>query len=56
VWQRLPDLEQRVTEQLAAVGGEPVWQVFTALHDMPHRIAAGADSRLAFRLSYPTCG
>jgi hypothetical protein len=58
VWKakRVPDLEQRVTEQLAAVGGEPVWQVFMALDDMLDRIAVGADARLAFQASYPTCG
>ncbi|MFG1642271.1 HD domain-containing protein [Amycolatopsis sp. NPDC049252] len=58
VWKakRVPDLEQRVTEHLAAVGGEPVWQVFMALDDVLDGIAAGADARLAFQASYPTCG
>ena len=53
---RVPDLEQRVTEHLAAAGGEPVWQVFMALDDVLDGIAAGADERLAFQASYPTCG
>jgi HD superfamily phosphodiesterase len=55
VWKakRVQDLEQLVTDRLAAVSGQEPWQVFMALDDELSRIAAGADHRLAFQSSYP---
>jgi len=50
---RVPELEKRVTDVLAAASGEPSWQVFMSLDDLLDRIAAGADGRLAFQSAYP---
>jgi hypothetical protein len=58
VWKakRVPDLEQLVTDRLAAVGGQEPWEVFMALDDELGRIAAEADRRLAFQATYPVVG
>ncbi|MGW4634659.1 HD domain-containing protein [Nocardia sp. NPDC004415] len=55
VWKakRVPELEQLVVQHLAAVAGQPPWQIFMALDDELERIAADADRRLAFQASYP---
>lgn len=55
VWKarRVPDLEQLVTERLAAVAGQEPWEVFLALDDELDRIASSADARLAFQASHP---
>jgi hypothetical protein len=50
---RVPELEKRVTDVLAAASGEPSWQVFMSLDDLLDRIAVGADGRLAFQSAYP---
>ncbi|MEV7040154.1 phosphohydrolase [Amycolatopsis sp. NPDC051061] len=54
VWKakRVPDLEDRVVARL----GGPPWETFMALDDELSRLAAEADSRLAFQGSYPTSG
>ncbi|MES9538455.1 HDIG domain-containing metalloprotein [Actinomadura sp. NPDC000600] len=58
VWKakRVPDLEQRVVEALAAASGAEEWQVFMDLDDVCDRLAAGADRRLAFQSAYPVGG
>lgn len=55
VWKakRVPDLEQRVVEHLAAVAGQEPWEAFLALDDFLDGLAADADSRLAFQATYP---
>ncbi|HEX2314152.1 MAG TPA: HD domain-containing protein [Thermomonospora sp.] len=55
VWKakRVPDLEQRVVEHLAAASGLPPWQAFLDLDDVLDRIAAEADHRLAFQNAHP---
>jgi hypothetical protein len=55
VWKakRVPDLEQRVVEHLAAAIGQEPWEVFMALDDMLTGLAAGADRRLAFQATHP---
>ncbi|MFB4297426.1 HD domain-containing protein [Actinomadura sp. NTSP31] len=55
VWKakRVPGLEQRVVEVLAAASGAEHWEVFMELDDVCDRLAAGADRRLAFQSSYP---
>ncbi|MET8148104.1 HD domain-containing protein [Actinoplanes sp. NPDC049668] len=51
VWRaaRVEDLEQLVCARL---GGAP-WEAFLELDDVLRRLAAGADARLAFQVSYP---
>jgi hypothetical protein len=55
IWKakRVQDLEQLVTEQLAAATGQPSWEAFMTLDDVLEHIAAGADERLAFQASHP---
>lgn len=55
VWKakRVAELEQLVTERLAAAAGQEPWEAFMALDDALDRIAAGADARLAFQAGYP---
>ncbi|WP_189155956.1 HD domain-containing protein [Lentzea pudingi] len=55
VWKakRVPELEQLVTERLAAAAGLESWEVFMALDDELDRIASDADARLAYQSSYP---
>lgn len=55
VWKgkRVPELEQLVVDQLAAVSGLEAWEVFMGLDEELDRIAAGADGRLAFQNGYP---
>ncbi|HEU5023723.1 MAG TPA: HD domain-containing protein [Spirillospora sp.] len=55
VWKakRVPDLEQRVVDVLAAASGAEKWEVFMELDDACDRLAAGADGRLAFQSAYP---
>lgn len=55
VWKakRVTDLEQLVTDRLAAASGQEPWQVFMSLDDELNRIAAEADRRLAFQSAYP---
>ncbi|GLZ11397.1 phosphohydrolase [Actinomadura sp. NBRC 104425] len=50
---RVPDLEQRLVDRLAAASGEPAWEVFLELDDALGRIAARADDRLAFQAAHP---
>ena len=55
IWKakRVPDLEQLVVERLsAAVAVEP-WEAFMSLDDCLDRLAADADTRLAFQNAYP---
>ncbi|NDU74983.1 phosphohydrolase [Actinomadura sp. DSM 109109] len=58
VWKakRVPELEQRLVEVLAAASGQEVWQVFMDLDDVCDRLAAAADDRLAFQSAYPVAG
>ncbi|MEU6037994.1 HD domain-containing protein [Actinomadura sp. NPDC047616] len=55
VWKakRVPDLEQRVVDRLAAASGEQAWETFLKLDDVLDRIAARADDRLAFQSAHP---
>ncbi|MEO3829629.1 HDIG domain-containing metalloprotein [Actinomadura sp. B10D3] len=55
VWKatRVPGLEQRLMDVLAAASGQEKWQVFMDLDDVCDRLAAGADRRLAFQSAYP---
>ncbi|MBK1787318.1 HD domain-containing protein [Prauserella cavernicola] len=55
VWKgkRVAELENLVTASLATAGGQQPWEVFLALDDILDRIAADADSRLAFQAGYP---
>lgn len=55
VWKgkRVQDLEQLVTDRLAAASGQEPWEAYMALDDELGRIAADADRRLAFQASYP---
>ena len=55
VWKakRVPDLETRVVDALAAASGARRWEVFMALDDVCDRLAAGADERLAFQSAHP---
>ncbi|MEV4317769.1 HD domain-containing protein [Actinocrispum sp. NPDC049592] len=55
IWKgkRVQDLEQLVTERLAASTGQPVWEVFMGLDDFLDHIAAGAEARLAFQAAHP---
>jgi HD domain len=55
VWKakRVPELEQLITDRLAAASGQEPWQVFMALDDELNRIAEDADRRLAFQSAYP---
>jgi putative nucleotidyltransferase with HDIG domain len=54
VWkaQRVTDLEDRVVDRIAAVTGEPRWQVFMKLDEVLERIARGADDRLSYQNSF----
>ncbi|MFC4080735.1 HD domain-containing protein [Amycolatopsis samaneae] len=58
VWKakRVVELEQLVTDRLAAASGRPPWEVYLALDDELDRVAAGADARLAFQSAYPISG
>ncbi|TDD69764.1 HDIG domain-containing protein [Actinomadura darangshiensis] len=58
VWKakRVPGLEQRVVDAIAAASGQEKWQVFIDLDDVCDRLAAGADERLAFQSAYPITG
>ncbi|MCR3741147.1 HD domain-containing protein [Actinomadura glauciflava] len=58
IWkgERLPELEQRLVEVLAAASGRAEWEEFMDLDDACDRIAAGADRRLAFQSAYPVAG
>ncbi|SDH89759.1 HDIG domain-containing protein [Actinokineospora alba] len=55
VWKakRVPDLEQRVVDHLAAAAGQQPWEAFLALDDFLDTLAADADSRLAYQASHP---
>jgi hypothetical protein len=56
VWKgkRVPDLEDRVVELLAASSGsgEQAWEAFLRLDDLLDRIAADAEARLAFQAGH----
>ncbi|TDD71489.1 HDIG domain-containing metalloprotein [Actinomadura rubrisoli] len=58
VWKakRVPGLEKRVVDALAAASGRERWQAFMDLDDACDRLAAGADRRLAFQAAYPVNG
>ncbi|WP_067824056.1 HD domain-containing protein [Actinomadura kijaniata] len=55
VWKakRVPGLEDRVVDRLAAASGRERWEVFMELDDLLDRVAAGADERLAFQNAHP---
>jgi hypothetical protein len=55
IWKgkRIPDLEDLVITQLAAVCGVERWQAFADLDDILDRLAADADKRLAYQASFP---
>jgi HD domain-containing protein len=55
IWKakRVHDLEQLVTDRLAAATGLPSWEAFMALDDFLDKVAEGADARLAFQASHP---
>jgi hypothetical protein len=55
IWKakRVTDLEQRVVEHLAVAAGQEPWQAFMDLDDILDRLAAGADTRLAFQSRHP---
>lgn len=55
VWKgkRVPDLEQRVVDHLAATAGQEPWEAFMALDDLLTGLAADADRRLAFQSAHP---
>ncbi|GAA4635847.1 HD domain-containing protein [Actinoallomurus vinaceus] len=58
VWKgkRVPDLEQKVVDRLAAASGQATWQAFLDLDDLLTAIAAEADRRLAFQSAHPISG
>lgn len=53
---RVPDLEQLLTELLAAASGQETWEVFLQLDDLLGQVADGADPRLDLQNSYPVTG
>jgi hypothetical protein len=54
VWKakRVEDLEQLLTERIAAASGVAVWEAFVSLDDCLQGLAAGADARLAFQNAF----
>jgi HD superfamily phosphodiesterase len=55
IWKakRVPDLENLVVARLAVAESVETWQAFLSLDDILHRLAAGADQRLAYQGSHP---
>jgi hypothetical protein len=55
IWkgQRIPELEDLVITELAAVSGVERWQAFADLDDILDHLAADADKRLAYQASFP---
>lgn len=55
LWRGVRDeqLEEALTQQIAAQTGQPIWQVFAALDDMAAEIAQDADRRLAWQNQHP---
>ncbi|MEV6210933.1 HD domain-containing protein [Kitasatospora sp. NPDC051914] len=55
VWKgrRQADLEDLVTERLAAARGVPRWEAFLELDDLLAALAQDADARLAHQASFP---
>jgi HD superfamily phosphodiesterase len=55
VWKakRVPELEQRVVDHLAAATRQEPWEVFLTLDDILAELAGDADQRLAFQSRHP---
>src|SRR5436305_13849132 len=55
IWKanRVPDLEDLVTAEIAATCGIQRWQAFAELDDILDGLAAGADDRLAYQARHP---
>ncbi|WP_027344224.1 HD domain-containing protein [Hamadaea tsunoensis] len=55
IWkaQRVPDLEDRISQHIRAYSDELPWEVFMKLDDLLTRIAQDADARLAFQNRHP---
>ncbi|MFF2778867.1 HD domain-containing protein [Streptomyces sp. NPDC058052] len=56
IWKdkRVPDLEDRLVQALAAASGREPWEEYLALDDLLTRLGAGAAHRLAFQAAFPT--
>ncbi|MEW1906797.1 MULTISPECIES: HD domain-containing protein [unclassified Streptomyces] len=55
VWKdkRVPDLEDRLVQALAAATGRAPWEEYLALDDLLTRLGADAAHRLAFQAAFP---
>jgi HD superfamily phosphodiesterase len=55
IWKakRVPDLEDRVIDALAAADGLARWEAFGSLDDILDELATGADARLAYQARHP---
>lgn len=55
IWKnkRVPELEDLVVRELAAVSGRTVWEEFLDLDDLLTSVGEGADARLEFQGTYP---
>ncbi|MER5737320.1 HD domain-containing protein [Streptomyces sp. NPDC002262] len=55
VWKdkRVPDLEDRLVQALAAATGREPWEEYLALDDLLTRLGADAAHRLAFQAAFP---
>jgi hypothetical protein len=55
IWKakRVPDLEDRVIDALAAADGLERWEAFGSLDDILDELATGADARLAYQARHP---
>ncbi|MET8968605.1 HD domain-containing protein [Streptomyces hydrogenans] len=57
VWKdkRVPDLEDRLVQALAAATGREPWEEYLALDDLLTRLGADAAHRLDFQAAFPIC-
>ncbi|WP_331727671.1 HD domain-containing protein [Streptomyces sp. NBC_00158] len=55
IWKdkRVPDLEERLLQMLAAATGREPWEEYLALDDLLTRLGANAAHRLAFQAAFP---
>lgn len=50
---RVPDLEEKVVEEISRVTNRPQWEVFASLDSILENLAADADQRLAWQAKFP---
>jgi hypothetical protein len=50
---RVPELEEKIVVTIADATGKAHWEVFAALDNIVHDLAADADTRLAWQAQFP---